>query len=484
MGRLFNKTVSIIILAGCLLLYSNTASSQDTTEAESKPRAFFHNIFKQVMDAVTVSKKDTTVAVTVLNTKSEAYFQRYHGKIIRHIITQELGFEKTFTDTTQRIKYFGTRILNALHTDTKDWVMRANLFFRENSELNAYIMSDNERYLRSLNFIQDARILVKPIRGISDSVDIQVITKDLFSITGGLDVNGIQRVRVKAAENNLFGMGQGLQLTALADKSRKPGFGYEVLYTKNSIANTFINGTIGYTLINTGRSSGAEEEKAFYVRLDRALISPYTKLAGGLEVSYNHSENFYQKVDSLFYNYRYNLYDLWGGYNLGVTKLMNSKNRIRDRSFIALRYLRNNFVKRPEQIGENFDPLYNSRQFLLGEFTIFRQDFYKTNYIYGFGTTEDIPYGFNIALTGGWYRQLQLDRAYAGINANYFVVTKSGAFLQYILQTGGFRNNGKMPVCWLVQMYSANCFFTKMRRYANTLNSISPSSLTGLRWNR
>lgn len=435
-----NKAINLT-LTWCFLLIYNTASSQDSTEEQSRSKIFFHNIFKQVKDAVTVAKKDSSASATVLNTKSETYFNSYHGKVIRHIITKELGFEKTFTDTSSRIKYFGSKVLNALHTDTKDWVIRSNLFFRENSVLNAYLMADNERYLRSLNFIQDARILVDSVSGSNDSVDVQIITKDLFTITGVLDVNGIKRVRTKIAENNLMGMGQGLQYTALFDRSRRPFYGYELLYSKNSIANTLINGTIGYTLINTGRSNGTEEEKAFYVRLERPLVSPYSKLAGGLEVSYNHSENYYNKPDSQFYNYRYNLYDVWGGYNLGVTKLLKSDNKIRDRSFFALRYLRNNFVELPFQVGDKFDPLYNTRNAVLAELTLFRQDFYKTNYIYGFGTTEDIPYGFNIALTGGWYQQLFLKRAYAGINANYFIVTHRGEFMQYIVQAGGFMNH-------------------------------------------
>lgn len=453
-------------------MLSVNASSQvhDTTKTAPKRVRFFHNIFQQVKNAVTVSKKDSTNKSTVINTKSEIPFQEYNGKIIRHIYTREFGFEKTFTDTSKRIAYFGTRILNALHTDTRDWVIRNNLFINEYSELNAYLLGDNERFLRSLNFIQDARILVRPVPGSKDSVDVEVITKDLFTITGGLDVNGIKRVRAKLGENNLFGMGQRLQLTTLVDKNRQPSFGYEILYTKSSIGNTFINATAGYTLINTGRSDGAEEEKALYFRMDRQLVSPYSHMAGGLEVSYNHSENFYHKPDSLFYNYRYNLYDVWAGYNLGITKLLNGKDKIRDRSFIALRYLRNNFVKKPDQVGENFDPLYNSRQALLAEFTLFRQDFYKTNYIYGFGTTEDIPYGFNIALTGGWYKQLTLQRPYAGINANYFVASKKGEFIQYFLRTGDFfSKHGSQDASVLIgtNMYSRLFLYRnlKIREY-------------------
>lgn len=392
--------------------------------------------------AVIVTRKDSINTSNVLNTKSESPFLLYQGSIIRHITTNELGFNKTLQDTSNRIKYVGTRIINKLHRNTRGWVIKNHLLFKENSALNAYLLSDNERYLRSLDFIQDARILVKPVAG-TDSVDVEVVTKDLFSITGALNVNGVQRVRARAAEANFLGMGQRVQFTTLVDKNRHPAFGYEFLYSKSSIGNSLATATIGYTVINSGISTGQEEEKALYFRIERPLVSPYSHLAGALEVSFNSSENYYRKLAPEFYRYTYNLVDAWAGYNLGITKLLQ-KGQIRDRSFFAVRIMHNDFLHTPVQVANNFDPIYNNRQAVLGEFTLFRQDFYKSNYIYGFGTTEDIPYGYNLAITAGWYKQLNLERPYAGININHFVTTKKGEFAQYFVRAGTFWNKGRM----------------------------------------
>lgn len=52
--------------------------------------------------------------------------------------------------------------------------------------------------------------------------------------------------------------------------------------------------------------------------------------------------------------------------------------------------------------------------------------------------------GYNIALTGGWYKQLHLERAYAGGDANLYVVTARGNVIQYFLRTGTFLNKGKI----------------------------------------
>ena len=96
----------------------------------------------------------------------------------------------------------------------------------------------------------------------------------------------------------------------------------------------------------------------------------------------------------------------------------------------------------PDQIGNNFNFRFNDREAVLAQLTLFRQDFYKTNYIYGFGTTEDVPYGYNVAFTTGWYKQLYLERPYAGVDANGYVATKRGGFIQYFLRSGVFFHQG------------------------------------------
>ena len=458
---------------------------QQDTASERTSRSFLNNIFQQVRHAVTANKKDSINRLTVLNTKSESPYISYQGKIIRNITTNELGFSKTLQDTSNRIRYIGNRIVNRMHRNTRGWVIRNHLFIKENTPLNAYLLADNERYLRSLDFIRDARILVKPIPG-SDSVDVEVVTKDLFSITGAINVSGVQRVRARGGEANFLGMGQRVQLTTLVDNRRSPSFGYEFLYSKSSIGKSLATTTIGYTMINSGISTGQEEEKALFFRVDRPLVSPYSHLAGGVEVSFNSSENYYRKPDAQFYRYTYNLVDVWAGYNLGVSKLLQ-KGHTLDRSFIALRLMHNDFLHTPEQVANNYDPIYNNKQAALAEFTLFRQDFYKTNYIYGFGTTEDVPDGYNLAITAGMSKQLNLERPYTGINCNHFITTKSGEFAQYFVRAGTFWNKGRMQDASLLvggnvfsKLYLLNTL--KMRgnlrvSYTRTFNRVTSDPL-------
>jgi hypothetical protein len=331
-----------------------------------------------------------------------------------------------------------SRIGNALHSNSKEWLIRDHLFIRENKAVNPHKMADNERYLRYLDFILDAKFYVVPLRSSKDSVDVVVLTRDVFSIGGSFNPSGPTKTRLRLYDVNLGGWGQRLQFNGLVEEGRQPPFAYEVLYRKNSIGGSFINGTAGYTQLNTGSSYGSEEEKAYYLRLDRPLVSPYTTFAGGMEISRNWSENFFNTSDSLFLNYRYLVNDFWIGYNIGANSTWSS----RTRHFVAIRAFNQNFTRPPSQPMEKQNAIYNDRTFVLGGLTLFKQNFYTASYIYGFGRTEDVPYGHRISIYSGWTRQLGLKRPYFGLEAEKSIVNRKNEFFTLGFRAGGYRNNG------------------------------------------
>ena len=416
---------------------------------------------------------DSAALVTALNTKAETPFKPYEGKIIRHIIIKGYGFEQTFTDTSKRLQYFGTQVLNKMHRKTRDWVVRNSLFIKPNTPLNAYKLADNERLIRSLNYIQDARILVNYLPDNPDSVDLVVVVKDLFTIGGELSSLGIGPTSIKGnvSEANFLGMGQRIQGGLIDEQTRSPNFGYQLLYSKSNISNSFVNGTASYTQINGNLADGTPDEEAAFLRLDRPLYAPYAHLAGGLNVGNYESFNRYKRPDSVFYKYKYHTHDAWVGWNLGSQRFINNTS-VLDRRFVSVRYFNNHFFDVPYQVGDKFNFRFNDREAFLSQFTFFRQDFYKTNYIYGFGTTEDIPQGYNIAFTSGYYRQLELKRFYSGVDANGYIVTRRGAFVQTFLRSGGFLKNKEIQdgsVLVGASYYSPLFLFErlKIRQYIN-----------------
>ncbi len=438
--------IRLVALIGCCWLHLCTyGQAKDSTIQRHHRGIRNNNIFQFFRNSITKGRPDSIAIQAALNTKSESPFKPYEGKVIRHIFIRGYGFEQTFTDTSRRLQYFGTKVLNKLHRKTRDWVIRNNIFIKENTPVNAYKLADNERVIRSLNFIQDARILVTFVPE-TDSVDLVVVVKDLFTIGGAIGSLGYPpfSIRGNVSEANFLGMGQRIQGGMNLEQNRDPNFGPQLLYSKNNIGGSFVNATASYTKINGDLYPGTPDETAWFVRLDRPLYAPYAHLAGGFTIGHFENFNVYHNVDSVFYKYSYHTHDGWIGWNLGSDRFL-SNTSVRDRKFVAFRYFRNDFDSVPKQIGkDNFNFRFNSREAALASFTFFRQDFYKTNYIYGFGTTEDIPIGYNVAFTGGWYKQLYLNRPYTGVDANEFVVTKRGAFVQFFLRSGTFLRKGKL----------------------------------------
>ena len=232
-------------------------------------------------------------------------FKPYEGKIIRHIVINQYKFERTFADTADRINYFGTRILNALHNTTKEWAIRQDLFIKENTPVSAYLLADNERYLRSLDYIQDARIIVQPKTGSPDSVDVYVITKDLFSINFVLNQASTGKFKARIEDVNLFGAAQSLRATVLVQKDRSPASGVGLIYTKFNVAHSFIDASVGYSNISPDLRDGTTDEHAYIFSLQRNLVSQYSHFAGGLLLGDFETFNNYGKPEDNFYDYHY-----------------------------------------------------------------------------------------------------------------------------------------------------------------------------------
>ncbi|HMV07358.1 MAG TPA: hypothetical protein PK325_03965 [Cyclobacteriaceae bacterium] len=415
---------------------------------EEEKKTLTQKVSKRVMKLVKQNPGDT-----IVDQKSESGFRQYQGKIIRKIIVNHIGFERNINDTTKyRVVNTVTRVANSLHTDTKEQVIRNNLFFRTNKPLDPYKLADNERYLRDLPFILDARIAVKPVRGNRDMVDVIIYTRDVFSIGGSLSAKSKTSVQYRIYDANLAGWGQRTEYRSIIDIDRDPKFGHQFLYSKNSIKGTLINGTISYTQLNTGASYGLENESALFLKLDRPLVSPYTRWAGGLELSRNWSVNVFGAEAADFRDYSYYVKDLWVGYNIGI------KNRVenRNRHFVGIRTFGQSFNQTPVQETGEDTLLYRNQQFVLGQFTFYNQNFYRTKYVYGFGRTEDVPYGTRMSILFGQTKQMGLVRPYAGAEFEKSVFHKSGDFMQYAVRVGGYQyNKGLQDV---VMLASANLF--------------------------
>lgn len=375
---------------------------------------------------------------SVKNERNEDRFQEYSGRIIRNIYIESAGFEVSIYGTEKKIIQRVGNLANNFHTNTRQKTIRQHLFFKANQELNPYKLGDNERYLRSQDFILESRIIVSPVHG-TDSVDISVVTRDVFSLGAQLGGSIPTAPKFQFYDANLAGTGQQFKVDLHYDPDRLPKMGFGLHYLKSSILGSLVDLELSYSQLNKGVSFGDENEYSINLALERPLVSPYSRLAGGFLISHNWSKNSFNKPDSSYLDYRYNVLNAWVGYNFGAKKEIQDRRR----EFLAIRYFDGTFVKTPYQDHFIRQNRYTSERGFLAEFTVYEKNYFKTRYVYGFGRTEDQPYGYAVAITSGYIRSEDSNRPYTGIKLNYSNIKGRGGFYEGNLNLGSYFQNRK-----------------------------------------
>ncbi len=361
--------------------------------------------------------------------KSEAYFTPFAGKVIRNIYYRKVKVfgPSNINDTTFHTTMKLIHLANRLHYDSREWVIRQSLFFRENEMLDPFEMADNERYLRNRPFIQDARLYVKNSMG--DSIDVEVVTKDLFEYGADLTQFSAKDIKASVSNNDLFGAGQGLRVGMQWRSDYSPTWNTEVRYTKYNVLGSFIDMSVGYTTLNNYAQLDTNAfEGAVYINLNRPLYRNSAKLVGGLALSKNWSINIRGAVptesDSIFRDYNYTVIDGWIGYNFINHYKHDGTIGSKPNFALLARHYNLSFQRKPDQIRYKDDPVYNNHRLYLLELQAYRIDYFKAHYFFGFGRTEDIPLGYNVAATSGWESWKGRRRLYTGLEAQKFWTTR------------------------------------------------------------
>ena len=375
--------------------------------------------------------------------RNDRIFQQYKGRVIRRIYIERRDFGAPIAATEKTVKTTLTNLANNMHRKSRVWVIRNNLFFTEGERMVPFLMADNERHLRDQEYLGDAQIIVLAVPGTRDSIDIIVVTKDVFSIGGRFSLGSATRGEASIRDDNFFGWGDRIEGTVLYDQNRKEKFGHGFQYTKRNIGGSFIDASIGFRNFYPALKSDEREETRYYLTLLKPLVHQYVRWTYGLNLSTHHTSNMYWP-DSIYdsnFRYKFNDVDAWTSLNLNVKRneQVNPDNRLR--TLIGLRILNRQFDEIPTVHLERYNFRYADLFAVLGSFSIFRQDFYKTQYIYGFGRNEDVPEGIDFTVTGGYTKKQRLVRPYLGFDMKLNYFSARNDYFDYTFRLGAFGNN-------------------------------------------
>jgi hypothetical protein len=466
------KSISVksrkILLSFVLVIYTAASiplyAQQDSIKRQAEDTAANKNgvLNKLIQNIFT----DTTDQRDLDLQRNDTRFQRYQDRIIRNIVFEPLEFGVSIIDTSKKAQNFLTRASDKLHKFSRTRTIANNLFFKKNDLVSPFLLGNNERYLRDLPYLQDARILIKPVRGSKDSVDVIVRTKDIFSLGGSADLHNSKSITVGIKDDNIAGWGDRLQINSLYDQQREHRFGLGMEYLKRNIAGSFIDANVGYLNFNRTFNYGDREEKMIFARAYKPLVNPYMLWTFGLSAETHRTENLFS-TDSIYINnvqYNYNLIDGWVGWNLSSKNIGSENEFERLRYFLSGRVFKRNFTLKPAQFDNFYNFRYSDLFASLATLSVFKLNYYRTSYIYGFGRSEDIPQGLEASITTGITRQEGRERPYTAVNFQRYYLSKNESFFNYNVSAGLYLEDKKPEDVTIVAGFD---FFSKLHQLSS-----------------
>ncbi len=381
--------------------------------------------------SITINKSITSIA-------------SQEGKRINSIYIEHKHFGTFgFNDSTKTPKFI-TKAANSLHNFTKENTIRKNLFFHENEYMNPLVIAYNEKWLRDLPYIQDARIIAFPLVNDSNSVDLYVITKDVFPFGGSLQFKSANAYDASATIENINDMGNAFNVYHNFDINRKDKAGWGVNYMARNILGSFIDINVGANSLENNYANLETSASNIYIKGSLPLLTPLSKWTGGFEWSRSENKNeFPFKWTDSFYNatlkYQRAHFDSWIGYQLFNKPWKMSNDRYRH--FIQYRYLNNEFNERPNNYSLQIDKNYQNVIANLFSYTLFKQNIIRTQYLYGFGRNEDLPTGKSMTITTGHYQRENEKLPYLGFTLESYQLLSNEGFRHLYLSSGSSYQN-------------------------------------------
>ncbi|ALJ01209.1 hypothetical protein DC20_04745 [Rufibacter tibetensis] len=394
----------------------------------------------------------------VENTLLPPAHAQHNYKVVRNIYFKRLdAFGYSINDTLAMPDNRLERLGNALHMRTKQNLLRNQILFREGDLLEPLALSESERLLRQTDYLLDARVLVNDSTSTRDSVDIVIITKDVFSISGSGSAS-TSSTRIALRDINFMGIGHQIRTNYRFGLSEPQPWQFTGSYFIQNISRSFISAELIYQNTHYYKQQSLHFKRDFY--------TTNTKYAGGA------SAGWYQTLQPDYYEQGeeeegpddfirhipldYNIQDFW----IGRAFRLKSYDLAQDNTgqFItAARFMNIEYT-------QGAGPTIQSARLYLSAYGYSFRRYYKDQYLFGFGRTEDIPAGNLLALTTGFEDGALKNRLYLGIKGAFGKYQPNFGYLYGGLEYGSYRHKNSWEQGVLT---SEALYFTPLYRLRN-----------------
>jgi hypothetical protein len=150
-------------------------------------------------------------------------------------IVRQTIFDPTNPEENGRFQ----RAVDRLHIDTRESVVRQLLLFEEDSSVDVATLAESERLLRAKPYLYDARVLPRRVCG--DRVDVDVVTRDVWSLNPRLDFSregGDSAFDIGLTDANLLGRGREISFGYASDEDRE---GFDASYYDPNVSGSRVS---------------------------------------------------------------------------------------------------------------------------------------------------------------------------------------------------------------------------------------------------
>jgi hypothetical protein len=415
---------------------------------------------------IVIRPPQTKITDTVATLRGDMEFLEYEGLIIRDIRFVKLEvFGSSILDTISHANTWLEKTGNSIHVKTNDHILQKHLLINKGNIIDPRILADNERIFRDLSYIEDAKIIVKPVPSLDGYADIVIIVKDTWSMAFYAELSDINAGRIEVWDRNIFGTGNEIQNNFHWNPEKSDTWGYEAIYNNRNILGSFVDSRFHYTNVF--------DTKGYGLQLNRKFFTPNTKYAGGVSAFHQSSLKKIWNSDTGFFSKSVssNITDIWIGRALKLNKNAGlGKNRLN--LILATRIYKENYFERP-QVSRYLYYDFHDKFVWLNTLALSSQSFYQSNLIYSYGRTEDIPIGSMLNLTiGPEFGEFE-NRLYSSLSfaaGNYF---NDLGYLYFKIAEGGFvtrAGNLEQAMFQIRLKYFSNLFIFGQFKFRQFIN--------------
>ncbi|MCW1148403.1 hypothetical protein [Flavobacterium lacisediminis] len=332
------------------------------------------------------------------------------GKIIRNITIETLDpFGYSITNEKKvpkrKLENFG----NSVHIKTNEITIRNIMLFKKHDKLDAKLVLESERLIRSQRYIREVTIVPVDIPNSKDSIDVKIRVLDSWTLipTGSLSSN---ESSVKLTERNILGFGHLISGNIKNRFDTKERATY-AQYSINNIKNTYIRLDLDY-------ANDFNNDSKRSIDINRPFYSVITKNAGGFYFENRlRTEQIPFFDDFILRDVSYDFQEYWYGRAFKINSKDNPE-RYFTNMIIALTYNQKVFGRVLDAVLDPSNYFSNEKNWI-GMIGVSKQKFYQDKFVFNYNITEDIPYGENIALIIGHQEKNSNSRMYTGLSVSY-----------------------------------------------------------------